>query len=253
MDQPKNLLLVGVSGSWAHGLYHAGYTDPDSGEAVPASDFDILGVYATPTSELLGLDDPAEWVNSRDADGRYDEVKRFMNLCLMGDSRLLELLATMRKGPVMPLGDPRDDTPVVPLIQNSNLMGLSSFWGQHLVVNQEKFHSMETVKSYAYYMDRQLQRMKSTQNRKSRPAMHLIRIALTGIRFLEEGVLDPDVKYMRPELHAIRTGEIPLEKVLTWYAELRAKFDKLAEESKLPEQPARAWARDTLLLIRRDF
>lgn len=78
-----NTLLVGVVGSTAYGLAHAG------------SDLDRLGVYVAPSSTFLGLSYPIEkrlTTQQYDPDVSMHEIGKYLRLALKGNPSVLELL-----------------------------------------------------------------------------------------------------------------------------------------------------------------
>lgn len=74
------MLLKGIVGSTAYGLDREG------------SDVDHLGVFAAPTSTLLGLRPPMESKVSKDPDVTLHEALKFVKLCLNGNPTTSELL-----------------------------------------------------------------------------------------------------------------------------------------------------------------
>jgi hypothetical protein len=94
---PSGLILVGLSGSRAYGLSHDGFIDPETGEPVPPSDTDTRGVFVLPTEEILSLGKSKELVEQVSTDTKYDEVERFLSLCMKCNPERLEMLATSRK------------------------------------------------------------------------------------------------------------------------------------------------------------
>ncbi|MDB5097895.1 MAG: hypothetical protein JWM80_2316 [Cyanobacteria bacterium RYN_339] len=224
-ETPEGLILVGLTGSHAYGLNHDGYRHPETGEAFLPSDRDTRGVFVLPTVEVLALEKPAVLVEQRETDTTYDEVERFLTLCLKGNPERLEMLAAPK-------------TLVTPE-------------GQLLVDHQQAFLSKRLIKTYGGYAKQQLYRIERKQERTNKPTMHLIRLMLTGIRILREGRVDPDMSAYRDRLLAIRFGEVPLEEAFRWHHELEIEFARAAEETKLPEEPDHAAANRILLAVRR--
>lgn len=223
---PEGLILVGLTGSHAYGLQHDGYRDPDSGQAFLPSDVDTRGVFVVPTVEVLGLEKPRALVEQRDTDTCYDEIERFLTLCLKGNPERLEMLAAPK-------------TLVTPE-------------GQLLVDHQQAFLGKHLIKTYGGYAKQQLYRIERSRQRATKPAMHLIRLMLVGIRILREGRVDPDMADYRDRLLAIRFGRMPLEEAFAWHRELEAEFAAAAEATRLPEGPDVATANRILLTIRRN-
>jgi uncharacterized protein len=76
----SHVILEGVVGSRAHGL------------ATPTSDTDILGVFLSPTSALVGLRPPPETITGNDPDRCYHELGKFVHLAVAANPTVLELL-----------------------------------------------------------------------------------------------------------------------------------------------------------------
>jgi predicted nucleotidyltransferase len=223
---PEGLILVGLTGSHAYGLAHEGYTDPETGTVYPPSDVDTRGVFVVPTKQVLALEKPRILVEHKDTDAAYDEVERFMQLCLKGNPERLEMLAAPK-------------TLVTPE-------------GQLLVDHQRMFLSKGLIKTYGGYAKQQLYRIESKQQRTSKPVLHLIRLMITGIRILEEGRVNPDMSAYRDRLLAIRFGRMSIEEAFAWHHALEVQFARAAEQTKLPEFPDTDQANRILLDIRRN-
>jgi hypothetical protein len=223
---PEGLILVGLTGSHAYGLAHEGYTHPVTGETFSPSDVDTRGVFVVPTKQLLALEKPRILVEHKDTDATYDEVERFMQLCLKGNPERLEMLAAPK-------------TLITPE-------------GQLLVDHQAMFLSKGIIKTYGGYAKQQLYRIESKQQRTSKPVLHLIRLMITGIRILEEGRVDPDMTEYRDRLLAIRFGQMSIEEAFAWHHALEVQFARAAEQTKLPEFPDTDQANRILLDIRRN-
>ena len=74
------VLLKGIVGSTAYGLNHEG------------SDVDYMGVFAHPTSQVVGLDRADESINTKDPDTTLHEARKFVVLCLDGNPSVTEML-----------------------------------------------------------------------------------------------------------------------------------------------------------------
>jgi hypothetical protein len=68
-------------------------------------------------------------------------------------------------------------------------------------------------------------------------AMHLIRLLLSGITILREGVVPVRVDHQRDRLLAIRDGAISWDEVDAWRMALHHELDVAYERTALPEQP----------------
>lgn len=157
-----NVLLKGVVGSTAYGLNHEN------------SDVDYMGVFAAPTSEVLGLGKVQESVVTKDPDTTLHEAKKFVTLCLNGNPSVSELLWLDAYEALGPLGD--------------ELVGL-----------RRSFLSAKKVRdSYLGYATSQFERLKNrgdgsfsadTRKRTEKHARHLVRLVEQGFRLYRSGEL----------------------------------------------------------------
>jgi len=67
--------------------------------------------------------------------------------------------------------------------------------------------------------------------------MHLIRLLLSGVIALKEGIVPVRVEEHRERLLAIRRGEVPWEEIHAWRLRLHKTFDAGFAETRLPERP----------------
>jgi hypothetical protein len=67
--------------------------------------------------------------------------------------------------------------------------------------------------------------------------MHLIRLLLSGIGIMRDGLVPVRVEEHREKLLAIRRGEMPREEVEDWRKRLHYEFNAAAEATNLPERP----------------
>ena len=73
-------------------------------------------------------------------------------------------------------------------------------------------------------------------------AMHALRLGVQGIELLTTGritlpVPEPDLSYLR----AIRTGEVRRDEVVAAVSDAEARLTQLRNDTKLPDEPDRAW------------
>jgi predicted nucleotidyltransferase len=254
-ETPDGLILVGLSGSRAYGLSHNGYKDPESGEDVAPSDIDIRGIFVTNTRNLLMMGDNKNLIEQKkDADTVYNEVKKFMELCIMCNPERLELLATCHNSGVLVVNDVSaylKGHPHADFVLEKNY-GIVSTIGKLLIDNRDMFLSRRLIKTYGGYAKQQLMRIERKEERRSKPAMHLIRLMITGLYALNNCEVNPDMSEYRESLLAIRTGAMPLEDVIKWHQELEAEFAKAIETTKLPEHADMDRINTILLQIRRE-
>jgi hypothetical protein len=81
--------------------------------------------------------------------------------------------------------------------------------------------------------------------------MHLIRLLISGIRVLRDGVVPVRVEEHRDQLLAIKRGELPWEETEKWRLALHAEFDRALVETKLPDRPDYEKANEFLVKARR--
>jgi hypothetical protein len=83
--------------------------------------------------------------------------------------------------------------------------------------------------------------------------MHLIRLLLSGVTVLREGVVPMNVEEHRERLLAVRRGEVPWEEVNAWRLRLHREFDAAFATTHLPERPDYERANAYLLRVRRSM
>lgn len=225
-DTPDNVILVGYSGSHAYGLTHTGYTDPISGEQMPPSDEDIRGVFVEPTESILSLGVRKQLVEQRLVDTNYDEIERFMVLCLAASPGSLDVL-----------GSPITFNPPD---------------GYLLLGNADIFVSRKVGHSYQGYAVGQDSKAKKRTVHKTKPMMHAIRALLTGKQILKEGYITVGMSEHRDLLLSILFGEMRQVHYSQLFDKLLGQLVSAETASKLPIVPDRTKANEILLQIRRN-
>lgn len=149
---PGKILYAKVWGSHSHGTQ------------LPTSDVDFLGVYAAPTSVMLGLDPAPETVDGKGPDFQFHEVRKFCGLLLKGNPGIVEMLFTER-------------------------MEESSPEWNELREIRRAFLTQRTVKQYLGYAEGQLKKLAHGQSVHSKGgvpgekwAYHMIRLLLDADR-----------------------------------------------------------------------
>lgn len=227
-EKPDNLIIEGLTGSKAYKLDHNGYHDPNTGIWVPPSDTDTRGVFALPTTEVLKFGKKKVLVERKSEDTKYDEIERFVEICLRGNPERLEMLSAPKTF----------ETPEGKLISD----------------NLDMFITKDKVMgAYCGYSQRQLHLINRKEDRTTKPPMHLIRLMLSGIHILKTGRVKCDMSDYREELTAIRRGEMPLSDVFKWHQELEIEFAKAADATKLPNKPDMERINKILLEVRRIY
>ena len=81
--------------------------------------------------------------------------------------------------------------------------------------------------------------------------MHLIRLLLSGVATLRDGVVPVRAETHRERLLAIRAGELPWDEVDGWRVRLHEEFDAAFATTRLPERPDYAAVNAFLIKARR--
>ncbi len=198
------LILVGLVGSKAYGLDHAG------------SDEDYLGIFQLETTSFLGLERPHETVTNTHLDHpevpdyTYQELGKFVRLALQGNPTILELMWLDKY-----------------ITQNET--------GTTLVGMREDFLSDRVRDAFGGYARQQLERMKRTQktnDRGEKYTRHLFRLLAAGQHLISTGELQ--VRVDDPE-ELFALGRLPFEEVLIEFEKRDAAYRNV--KSVLPPQP----------------
>jgi hypothetical protein len=207
-----------VIGSQAYGL-------ADSG-----SDVDRRGVYL-PTAErhwsLYGVPEQLENDATQEA---YWELQKFLVLALKANPNVLECLYT-------------------PLVEQATPLA------QELLAMKSSFLSRMVYQTYNGYVMSQFKKMQADLRNhgtvKWKHVMHLIRLLLSGIGVLRDGIVPVRVDAHRDRLLAIRCGDVPWPEVEAWRLSLHQDFNSAFETTKLPERPDYERANALLISARR--
>lgn len=213
-----HIILRCVAGSRAYGLEQDG------------SDTDLRGVYLAPLDLFWSLHGAPPQVENDETQECYWELQKFLTLALKANPNVLECLYTPSIELVTPLG--------------KELLELRDAFLSTLVY--------QTFNGYAISQFRKIgQDLRTTGRVKWKHAMHLIRLLLSGIGVLQEGVLTVCVTGHRDRLLAIRRGEVDWEEVDAWRLELHDKFDKAYQHTELPTHPDYERVNEFLIRARR--
>jgi predicted nucleotidyltransferase len=207
-----------VIGSQAYGL---------AGEG---SDVDRRGVYLPPADlhwSLYGVPDQLENDATQEA---YWEVQKFVVLALKANPNVLECLYT-------------------PMVEKATPLA------QKLLAMRAGFLSRLVYQTYNGYVLSQFKKMQADLRNQGRVkwkhVMHLVRLLLSGIRIMREGVVPVRVEEHREKLLAIRRGEVPWEEVEDWRKRLHVEFNAASGATSLPERPDYERANALLIEARR--
>lgn len=223
---PGTVLLAGIVGSTAYGLDHAG------------SDVDRIGMFARPTSDLLGLATPAEsYVYKEPSDITWHEARKYVSLALKANPTITELLWLAEYDTGSPLGD-------------------------ELIAIRRSLLSARTVRNaYLGYSTSQLRKLKDrgdgsfsadTRKRTQKHGRHLHRLCQQGTALHATGELT--IRLTAAQAQACRDfgEEVASDSRIgdKMIAEAEAVFD---QPGVLPDEPDVAAAEAWLLRVRREF
>lgn len=207
-----------VVGSKAYGL------------AADESDIDRRGIYL-PTAEMhWSLFGVPEQLEDKERDEVYWELQKFLVLALKANPNVLECL-------------------YMPLVEHATTLA------QELLSIRATFLSKLVYQTYNGYILSQFKNLERDLRTKGqikwKHAMHLIRLLLSGITVLREGLVPVNVDEYREQLLAIRRGEMPWEEVNAWRLDLHRQFDAAFETTALPDRPDYERANTFLIKARR--
>ena len=218
------VMLAGIVGSTAYGLDREG------------SDVDRLGVYVTPTEDLLALHPPAETITTHKPDTTFHEVGKYIRLALKCNPTILELL-------YLP-----DD-----------LVEINCSEGRELRSIRGAFLSDPYVRNaYGGYAIQQLQKLQrrygegkqgfssDVKNRTAKHARHCFRLLRQGRELLETGEMT--VRVSDPEFYW-QFDDASVEEITALFEAEDALFK--SAKSALPLEPESSVVEEWLLGVRK--
>lgn len=180
------------------------------------SDFDRRGIYMAPADLEWSIIGAPEQLENKEADECYWELKKFIGLALKANPNILECLYS-------------------PLVEHASGPALD------LIAKRDIFLSKLLFQTYNGYAVSQFKKMEQDLRRsgkiREKHAMHLIRLLITGIKALKEGVIQVRVHEHRNRLLDIKKGLIPWNEINEWRLELHREFNKAYESTRLPDWP----------------
>lgn len=195
-----------------------------------ASDTDRRGVYLPPADMHWSLYGIPEQLEDPAAQETYWEVQKFLVLALKANPNVLECLFT-------------------PLVEHAAPLA------RRMLDMRDSFLSKMVYQTYNGYGMSQFKKLQADLRNKGKVkwkhVMHLIRLLLSGIGLLEQGVLSVHVGPHRQQLLAIKAGQVPWDEVEKWRLSLHRQFDDAASKTRLPDRPDYARANALLLTARR--
>jgi len=196
------------------------------------SDFDRRGVYLPPAHMQWSLYGVPEQLENAETDECYWELQKFLTLALKANPNVLEVLYS-------------------PMVEHATPLG------RELLDMRQAFLSKLVYQTYNGYVMSQFSKLeRSVHSRgeiKWKHAMHLIRLLLSGITVLREGLVPVRVDEHRDMLLAVRDGRMPWEDVDAWRLELHRRFDAAFTATALPDRPDYEAANAFLVRARRDM
>ncbi len=195
------------------------------------SDVDTRGVYLPPARRQWSLYGVPEQLENRQTDEVYWELQKFLVLALKANPNILEVLYSPIVLHVAPVA-------------------------QELLSLRSAFLSKLIFQTYNGYVMSQFRRMTGRRERQLEPkwkhAMHLIRLLLSGITALRDGVIPVRVDDAHHErLMTIRRGEASFEEIDEWRLELHRRFEDAYCVTQLPDRPDYEAANAFLIHARR--
>jgi hypothetical protein len=217
-DFKPHVILRCVIGSRAYGLDHAG------------SDTDYRGVYLPPAELHWSLFGVPEQLEEDATQETYWELQKFLVLALKANPNVLECLYT-------------------PLVEHATPLA------KELLEMRSMFLSKLVYQTYNGYVMSQFKKLSGDLRNKGevkwKHVMHLIRLLLSGVMTLRDGVVPVRVEEHRERLLAIRGGELPWDEVDAWRVRLHEEFDAAFARTALPERPDYAAVNAFLIKARR--
>lgn len=234
--KPDGVVMTMLSGSHLYGLNHTGLKLIDGTDVKP-SDEDIRGVFVMSTSDFVinrhkpKMEMKNDLIQIKDSDEKYEEIDRFIYECLKCNPERLELL----------------NAPLDKYTTSSNE------WLELLKIKSAFYCKKRMFDALGGYSQAQFMKWRKKEGDLWKPGMHLLRLMIMGTRFFETGDLNPDMRDHRDYLLSVRTGHVKAEAVEKHFEELKLKFQKLYDETKLiPEQPDNKKICDYLINLRKN-
>ena len=207
-----------VIGSRAYGLNHA------------ASDVDVRGIYLPTAEAQWSLFGVPEQIECDETQTCYWELRKFLVLALKANPNVLECLYT-------------------PQVEHADPLARELLEHRHLFLSKLIY---QTYNGYVVSQFKKLGQDLRNQGRiRWKHAMHLIRLLLSGVTALRDGVIPVRVEDHRDALLAIRDGQTAWDEVEAWRLRLHAEFDAAYAVTTLPDRPDYAWADAFLVRARR--
>lgn len=189
------------------GTHQYGFTSPDS-------DVDVRGAFAMPSLDLLGLKKPTTHagymgvIDGREADGVAFEIGRFCELVLKGAGNVIEELFS----------------PIV-LVEGTYLEPM-----REVVAG---CFSKQLIRHYIGFFDACIKKLYSDKKPPEiKSALYALRIALTGIKLMQEGYIQAHLPTLAAEFELDFVDEWLAMKVTEHEPIPADRFDEILERLK---------------------
>jgi predicted nucleotidyltransferase len=206
-----------VVGSTAYGL------------ATDSSDIDRRGFYLPPADlhwSLAGVPEQLETEHEE----TYWEIGKFIRLALKANPNVLECLYS-------------------PLVEKAEPMAERILAARYIFLSQ---YVHRTYNAYVLSQFKKLEQdLRNHGQVRWKHVMHLIRLLLSGVVVLRDGLVPLRVDAHREALLSIRRGEVPWEEVEQWRLSLHKELDRALEQTSLPPHPDYEAANQLLVSARR--
>lgn len=217
-DLFERVIFRCVIGSRAYGLEGA------------ESDTDYRGIFLPAADLHWSLYGVPEQIECHETQEQYWELQRFLVLALKANPNVLECLYS-------------------PLVEKATPLA------EEVLQMRSTFLSRLVYHTYNGYVMSQFKKMQADiRNQghvKWKHVMHLIRLLISGICVLRDGVVPVRVEEHRDALLSIKRGEWPWAETEKWRLSLHGEFDRALNESTLPERPDYDRANALLVKARR--
>jgi uncharacterized protein len=180
------------------------------------SDTDRRGIYLPSATMHWSLYGIPEQIEHKEEQECYWELQKFLVLALKANPNILECLYTPAIETITPLAE-------------------------ELLSIREIFLSQLVYQTYNSYVLSQFKKMeqdlRNTGTIRTKHAMHLIRLLLSGITILKHGFVPVQVEDYRDRLLAIKYQQVSWDEVNRWRLSLHEEFDRTFTKTHLPERP----------------
>lgn len=219
-DLFDHVIFQCIIGSQAYGL-----TDEES-------DVDRRGFFLPPAERHWSLAGVPEQIECHETQEAYWEIQKFLVLALKANPNVLECLYS-------------------PIVEKATPLA------QELLDMRSIFLTRMIYQTFNGYVMSQFKKMQADVRNKGKVkpkhVMHLIRLLLSGIGALRDGVVSVEVTEHREQLLAIKRSELPLDECEKWRHSLHKEFEAAFAATKLPERPDYERANTFLLKARRSM